>query len=133
VVDSLTILPSSDPTDSKQSGFRVAHFSHRGIEIVSVAGEVDPLTAPAVERALAAVEPGRPVVIDLACCTFIDARGYLVVHDAAARIREAGEVFAIVTGRGHVARVLRMLGAERSFLLYSDWSETFEQLELVDA
>lgn len=84
-----------------------------GVAIVSVAGELDPFSAPQLKRAVAdAMQPGvSEVAVDLAGVTFIDARGLDSVLEAGDRVRESGRRFAVERRSMAVVRIEQLVAA----------------------
>lgn len=78
--------------------------------VVHVAGEVDIVTAPVLQRHLdVALSAGRPlVVIDLAETTFLDARGVAVLVRARQRVVAAGGRLVVRRPPALVRRVLKL-------------------------
>lgn len=88
------------------------------VTIVTVAGEVDLLTAPPLVRVLAA--GNRPVtVVDLTGVRFLAAKGLTVLLNAALEAAAGGRAFGVVTGPGPAARVLTMSGLTTAIPTYS--------------
>jgi anti-sigma B factor antagonist len=68
----------------ERPGFRVQIDVGDGIHVISVFGEVDVASAPAVDQALqeAEVSAATSVILDLAGVTFLDSAGIRVLMDA---------------------------------------------------
>ena len=79
--------------------------------VVHVAGEVDLVTAPVLQRNLdVALAGGRPlVVIDLSDTTFMDARGVAVLVRARARVDTTGGRLVLRRPPQMVRRILELL------------------------
>jgi anti-anti-sigma factor len=85
---------------------------------ISVEGEVDIATAPAMERVLRRAElGGSPVLLlDLTAVVFIDAHGLRVAQEAQTRARVLKRDFALVlTPDGAARRLLVMCGVLERF------------------
>ena len=77
--------------------------------VVRVAGEVDIVTAPLLQRHLdAAIATGRPVVVDLSETTFLDARGVAALVSARKHMHRAGGRLAVRRPPPLVRRVLEL-------------------------
>ena len=83
-----------------------------GAVVLRVSGELDLASAPRLEEALQAAEPGDPTVIDLSECTFLDSSGVRVLASAGRAISESGRRFALVTTDPGVLRVLEITGVD---------------------
>jgi anti-sigma B factor antagonist len=78
--------------------------------VVSVAGDVDISTSPALRKALAeaTASGGRPIVVDLTDVPFLDSTALGVLVGAYTATRNTGGRFAIVTDHEAVLKVLRI-------------------------
>jgi anti-sigma B factor antagonist len=99
-----------------QSNFRVDVRSENGAPLLSVKGELDLASSPAleeeVERAVADAAP--LIIIDLRELEFMDSTGLSVLIRAHQRTQERGHRLAIVNGSRQVRRLLSLTGvAER--------------------
>jgi anti-anti-sigma factor len=82
----------------------------RGIVLV-MSGEIDLLSAPAVEHALLRAEEVHDLVaIDLRRVSFLDSTGLHLITEANARLRERGGRLLIVEGPPQVSRVFELTG-----------------------
>jgi anti-sigma B factor antagonist len=69
------------------------------INVVTMGGRIDDAAAWRLERALAGLEPSRTgLVLDMTEVSFLGTAGLMILADTAARLRENGELFAIVIG-----------------------------------
>jgi anti-anti-sigma factor len=86
-------------------------FSEPELSLMSVAGEIDMLSAPELARYLyEGIARGVPVVIDLSAVSFIDSSGLRELH----RVSDAGRVVLVVEPAATIARVVALSGfAER--------------------
>lgn len=97
------------------------------VTIVTVAGEIDLLTAPPLARVIAAQD--RPVLVaDLTDVRFLAAKGLTVLLNAALEAAAAGRVFGVVTGPGPAARVLTVSGLTTAIPTYPTMSEAVRGL-----
>jgi anti-sigma B factor antagonist len=93
--------------------------------VVTVAGEVDIYTSPALKTALAAAagEGCRRVIVDLDRVGFIDSSGLGILVGALRRAREADGDLRVVSGNEAVARILRITGLDKVFPLHATLGE----------
>jgi anti-sigma B factor antagonist len=81
------------------------------LSLMSVAGEIDMLSAPELTRHLdEMIARGVPVVVDLSAVSFIDSSGLSELH----RASDTGRVVLVVEPAAKIARVVALSGfAER--------------------
>lgn len=97
------------------------------VTIVTVAGEIDLLTAPPLARAIAA--QARPVlVVDLTEVHFLAAKGVIVLLNAALEAAAGRRAFGVVLCAGPVARVLTVSGLTSVIPSYATVSEAVRGL-----
>jgi anti-anti-sigma factor len=100
------------------SWFRVEAASVDGVERVSVQGEFDRADLAVLEKALHGSD-GRPVVIDLRECEFIDSSGIALIvewwHEKDGRLALAG-------AEGQAARILEMTGLSQTIATHDDFA-----------
>lgn len=91
-----------------------------GVPVISVTGELDLLTAPALEDSLLAVPEGATgaVIVDLARCTFIDLRGLRVLLAARERLERSRRPLVLVAGNPNVLRVFAVTRVADLFTIY---------------
>jgi len=78
---------------------------------IYVAGELDPATAPQLDRTLRNTGAGVGlVVLDLRELTFLDSAGVHVIMDAGIRLRQAGRRIVVVRAPRQVDNVFTLLG-----------------------
>jgi anti-sigma B factor antagonist len=96
--------------------------------VVTIAGEVDIYTSPALKTALAAATTDGcgMIIVDLDRVGFIDSSGLGVLVGALRRAREAGGDLRVVSGNDTVARILRITGLDRVFSLHATIDEALE-------
>lgn len=87
--------------------------------VVSVAGEVDLVSAPRLEAALAAAAAAGPaaIVVELDQLGFIDAAGVSVLLEAATDCRSRGRAFALRAVPPLARRVIELLGGDPGLLV----------------
>jgi anti-anti-sigma factor len=95
-----------------QSNFRVDMGLENGAPVLSVRGELDLASSPALEDQLerAVAEAPSMVIIDLRELEFMDSTGLSVLIRAHQRAQEAGHRLAIVNGSRQVRRLLSLTG-----------------------
>lgn len=95
---------------SEARSFGVTLTEHAGGVDVRVAGEIDVVTAPVLQRHIdTAIASGRPtLVIDLSDTTFIDARGVAVLVKARMRLAGMGARLVLRRPPPLVRRVLEL-------------------------
>jgi anti-anti-sigma factor len=81
-----------------------------GATVVEVAGDLDASTlGPLEDRLTAAIALGRPVLVDLGDCTFLDGRGACLLAGAYARATTAGVPYYVVLPYTAASTVRRLL------------------------
>jgi anti-sigma B factor antagonist len=88
--------------------------------VVSVRGEVDLATAPALERTLLGVTEDRTgeVIVDLGGCRFLDSRGLGVLVAARRRLERSNRRLALVLANPTVLRIFQITGFDELFEIY---------------
>lgn len=96
--------------------------SGREVATLSVEGEIDTLTTPRLESAVAGLltGPGDSFVVDLSGVTFLGSRGLAVLIRGAHRAGERGARLRLVTATRAVRRPLEITGSDQLFDLYTD-------------
>lgn len=102
----------------------------RGLQIVSLGGEVDIYTAPRLERELAAAaESGaRTVVVDLAGTSFVDSTVVGVLLRGHERFERAGGRLVIVSDDPRILRLFQLSGLDRRLRVERSLLETIGAL-----
>ncbi len=90
-----------------------------GATIVSVAGELDALAAPALDDFLAAQGAIEQLVLDLGDVTFLDSTGLGHVIKAYRSVTGAGGTFALVATAPRVLKVLTITGVDERIGVWS--------------
>ena len=94
-----------------QSQFRVEVNSEDHAVVISVSGELDLATSPALEQELERASSSATVVIvDLRQLEFMDSTGLSVLVKAHQKAEELGQSFALVRGPQQVERLLSLTG-----------------------
>jgi anti-sigma B factor antagonist len=100
-----------------------------GYSIITVAGEVDIVTAPRLRERLAALAgAGRPVIADLDQVSFIDAAGLRVLATAARQAAASGGSLHVVSAQYLVRRLFTITGLDRQIPLARTWAEALAAL-----
>jgi anti-sigma B factor antagonist len=91
-----------------------------GACVVSVAGEVDLHTAPALERELlgAVAEGTGRVIVDLARCGFVDSTALGILVMANKGLHDGRGPLALVTDDRHILKVLDVTGLTTLFAIH---------------
>jgi anti-anti-sigma factor len=82
--------------------FSITTRSVDGYFVVSVQGELDMVTAPQLEQALAGCSDGVPIIADLRNVTFLASHGIRALF----RERSGGQVALVVEPESHITRLL---------------------------
>jgi anti-sigma B factor antagonist len=107
-----------------------------GVRVLTVVGELDLNTAPALERpleeALSGGE-GPSILIDLSGCEFIDSTGIAVIVRAWQRVDDAAEdreggTLVLCCSNDQVQRLLKITGVESSISVHPDREAALAQL-----
>ena len=89
--------------------------------VLSVAGEIDMTTAPALQGAIeSAAGRAFDVWLDLTATTFMDSSGIHILSRARARLAEANGRLAVICPNGPVRRVLSLTGLDQFLELHSN-------------
>ena len=91
-----------------------------GGPVVSVMGEVDRATAPALERTLLGVTEDRSgeVIVDLSDCSFLDSRGLRALVATRTRLERSDRQLALVLSNPDVLRILQITHLDDLFAIY---------------
>ena len=91
-----------------------------GAPVVSVMGEVDLATAPALEQTLLGVaENGTgEVIVDLTGCTFLDSRGLGALLATRGRLEHSNRRLALVVSNRNVMRIFQITEFDELFAIY---------------
>ena len=106
-----------------EAEFSITSAVRDGCRVLSVGGELDELTAPALDKAIAGCTDGLPLIVDLTGLAFISSAGIHVLL----RNRAGGQP-AAVCPPGNVSRVLEIIQAQKHILLFDDLSSATERL-----
>ena len=107
--------------------FQIDSEEQPGATVITVAGELDIASAPALESTLAQLNEAQLVVIDLRRLEFVDSTGLGVLVRAHQHAAEQGHRLGLVRGSGQVDKLFSLTGLESQLLI----GESVE--ELLDA
>jgi anti-sigma B factor antagonist len=107
----------------------------RGVQIVSLGGEVDVHTAPRLDEELAgAIETGaRRLVVDLAGTSFVDSTVVGVLMRAQRRLDDMDGHLVLVSDDPRILRIFQITGLESSFAIERSLAETISKLSSGEA
>jgi anti-sigma B factor antagonist len=91
-----------------------------GAHVVSVMGEVDLATAPALEQTLLGVAEDRAdeVIVDLTGCSFLDSNGLKALLATRARLERSNRRLALVLSNPNVLRIFQITQSDELFEFY---------------
>ena len=91
-----------------------------GTPVVTVMGEVDLATAPALERTLRGVAEGRTgeLIVDLSGCRCLDSSGLRALIATRARLEHSNQPLALVLSNASVLRIFQITGFDELFEIY---------------
>jgi anti-sigma B factor antagonist len=92
---------------------------HDGVSVVSVSGEIDLVTAPALEQAIGTVVAEAPtaLVIDLSAVEFLGSVGLKILAATFEKLGKAAE-FGVVARGPATRRPIHLTGLDKTFPLY---------------
>jgi anti-anti-sigma factor len=95
-----------------QGDFHVELHSQDDASLISVRGELDLASSPALENELerAAASKTSLVIVDLRALEFMDSTGLSVLVRANQQAKDNGQRFALVSGTSQVQRLLQLTG-----------------------
>ena len=105
-------------------------ISHQGnVAVLSVAGEIDLATAPALEDALAEVLAGDPpaLVVDLSEVLFLSSTGLRLLVATHEKVRGSAQ-FAVVADGPATSRPIQLTGLDELFPPYPTLAEALAAL-----
>ena len=103
----------------------IASARHGGSCVVTLIGEVDVYTAPALRaRLLEATDSDcGAIIVDMSGVDFIDSSGLGVLLGTLKRVREQDSTLTIVSDREIVLKVFHVTGLDRVFSIVSTLAE----------
>jgi anti-sigma B factor antagonist len=109
--------------------FEISEGTRDGIKLVAIRGELVLETAPAIREPLerAAEDGGRPLVVDLSACTFMDSIGLAMLLHGAKPLQDGGSNVALVAD-GEVRRLLRLTAIDQTLPAYDSLDAALQAL-----
>ncbi|GAB7142073.1 STAS domain-containing protein [Mycobacterium riyadhense] len=92
---------------------------HDGVVVLSIGGEIDLVTAPALEKAIGAVVADNPkaLVIDLSAVEFLGSVGLKILAATYEKLGSSAE-FGVVARGPATRRPIHLTGLDKTFPLY---------------
>jgi anti-sigma B factor antagonist len=109
-----------------QQHFRVEIGAANGATVLTLYGELDMSSAPALEDELHRIEAASLVVIDLRSLEFIDSTGLGVLVKMHRRQQDADRRLTLVDGGGQVGRLLELTGLADELSVAKDLDTALE-------
>jgi anti-anti-sigma factor len=116
--------PSERQAVKVEREFSVSTGVREGFQIIVVRGELDELTVPELEDAIATGPDGRPVIVDLSHLVFISSAG---IH---ALLRDRPVKLALVCPPGNVMRLFDIVRANDRVAMFENMDAAIERLTL---
>lgn len=97
---------------------------HDGVSVVSVSGEIDLVTAPALEQAISGVVAEGPtaLVIDLSAVDFLGSVGLKILAATYEKLAKTAEYGVVARGPA-TRRPIHLTGLDKTFPLYPTLDE----------
>jgi anti-sigma B factor antagonist len=97
---------------------------HDGVSVVSVSGEIDLVTAPALEEAISAVVADGPtaLVVDLSGVDFLGSVGLKILAATHEKLGKSA-AFGVVARGPATRRPIHLTGLDKTFSLYPSLDE----------
>jgi anti-sigma B factor antagonist len=94
--------------------------SRGGAAVVSVTGEVDLATTPALEQTLRGVTDDRTdeVIVELTGCTFLDSQGLSALVATKGRLERSNGRLALVVSNPSVLKIFQITQVDEPFQIY---------------
>ena len=111
---------AADAHGTGESFVAATELLEDGMPVVSVMGEVDLATAPALAQTLlaAAEDWTGEVIVDLTDCGFIDARGLHALVSTRARLERSNRALTLVLSNPNVLRIFHITHVDELFEIY---------------
>lgn len=92
---------------------------HDGVAVLSIGGEIDLVTAPALEEAIGGVVVDNPsaLIIDLSAVEFLGSVGLKILAATYEKLGDAAE-FGVVARGPATRRPIHLTGLDKTFPLY---------------
>ncbi len=100
---------------------KIGRGEHCGAQVISVAGDIDLMTAPDLKATIYEVlDSGvRDIILDMSEMDFMDSSGLGVLVSTLRRIRSEGGSICLVCQRESVLKVFSLTGLDKVFTIYS--------------
>jgi anti-sigma B factor antagonist len=107
-----------------------AAYLGRNAHVVTVAGELDVATAPALREELDRIsaEGATDAVVDLLAVSFVDSVGLGILVDASKRMKARGGALRIVCDDRRIARIIEVTGLDRVLWIHTTLREALGEL-----
>jgi anti-anti-sigma factor len=101
-----------------------------GIAVLTVGGEIDLVTAPALEEAIGGVVADEPtaLIIDLSAVDFLASAGLKLLAATHERICDSAQ-FAVVAHGPATRRPIHLTGLDKTFLVYPTLDDALTELQ----
>jgi anti-sigma B factor antagonist len=102
---------------------------HIGPHVVSVMGEVDVATAPALEQTLLGVADAHAddVIVDLTGCSFLDSQGLSALIEARGRLKRSNRRLALVLSDPRVLKIFEITRFNEPFEIHASLGVAVER------
>ncbi|MFI5585687.1 STAS domain-containing protein [Amycolatopsis sp. NPDC051758] len=121
-------MSPSSPVPSRSAPLTARRTEYRpGFLVLTLAGEIDALTLPILERELRAAPPGTTVV-DLTQVAFVGLAGARALAAAAERAGSEGRRFGVVANSRTLARLFRITGLAAVVPMFASLSDALREL-----
>lgn len=93
--------------------------------VVSLSGEVDVYTSPALKERLIEAVDGQcsNILVDMSDVAFIDSSGLGVLVSGLRRVKERGGNMRLVCTKDSILKIFRITGLDKVFPIFSDMAE----------
>ncbi|GAB3149022.1 STAS domain-containing protein [Amycolatopsis stemonae] len=121
-------MSPTTPVPTRSAPLTARRTEYRpGLLVLTLAGEIDALTLPILERELATVPPGTTVV-DLSHVAFLGLAGARALAAAAERAGAEGSRFGVVANSRTLARLFRITGLAEVVPMFASLSDALREL-----
>ncbi|RDI50824.1 anti-anti-sigma factor [Nocardia mexicana] len=129
MADCLDVTNTSGDANPLADAMTTSVSVHDEATVLTVAGEVDLATAPALENAIEATLGGKPaaLIIDLAQVTFLASAGMAALVGAHQRAGQSTRIAVVADGPA-TSRQLRMTNLDQVFTLHSSLDQALADL-----
>jgi anti-sigma B factor antagonist len=109
----------------------ISAYLGRNAHVVTIAGELDVATAPAVRDELERVssEGATDVVVDLLGVSFVDSVALGILVDGSKRLKAQGGTLRIVCDDRRIARIMEITGLDRVLRIHTTLRDALESFK----